>query len=224
MRQRWRLLVVLSAVALVAALYLRGGLGASAEAWREAEAGPGAALLIVLVMAVTLACGISASHFLLLAPLLFAPHWSAAVVTAGATLGAACGYAVARFAGGAWVEKYRDGRLLRFLATHSSWFSLFGLRITPFCPHSFVNYAAGLARIPPARFLLATAAAMLIKAYVYALAVRQTVGAVAGTEALGASTALSLFAVAALAFVGHLLHRRLFGTEKAPGVVVNQIG
>ena len=82
------------------------------------------------------------------------------------------------------------------------------MRLTPSSPHGFINYAAGLARIPFARFLAATTLALAVKSYVYAMAVHNTVGAKSLMDALTAKTMLSLFAVALLALTGHLLHQR----------------
>jgi uncharacterized membrane protein YdjX (TVP38/TMEM64 family) len=85
---------------------------------------------------------------------------------------------------------------------------LFAIRLTPSSPHGFINYGAGLARIPFLRFVLATTLALAIKSYVYAEAVHRTVGAKSLFDALSAKTMLSLTALAALAVAGHWLHRR----------------
>lgn len=90
---------------------------------------------------------------------------------------------------------------------------LFAIRLTPSSPHGFINYGAGLARLPFARFVLATTLALAIKSYVYAEAVHNTVGAKSLFDALSAKTMLSLSAVAALALIGHLLHRRFLHSE-----------
>jgi uncharacterized membrane protein YdjX (TVP38/TMEM64 family) len=164
--------------------------------------------LIICAMATSWAFALPASIFLFITPLLFAPHWSALITTIGCALGTGIGYLVARFVGGAWVDRFRDGRLHRFLMRHSSFMVLFAIRLTPSSPHGFINYGAGLARIPFLRFVVATTLALAIKSYVYAEAVHSTVGAKSLFDALNAKTMLSLTAVAALALMGHLLHRR----------------
>ena len=169
-----------------------------------------APILIIVAMSVAWAFALPASAFLFITPLLFPPHWSALITTAGCALGTTIGYLVARFAGGVWVERFRDGRLHRFLARHSSFMVLFAIRLTPSSPHGFINYGAGLAQIPLARFVTATTLAMALKSYVYAEAVHNTVGAKSLFDALTPKTMLSLFAVALLALTGHLLHRRYF--------------
>jgi uncharacterized membrane protein YdjX (TVP38/TMEM64 family) len=166
--------------------------------------------LIVLAMAAAWAFALPASAFLFITPLLFPPRWSALITTTGCAIGTTFGYLVARFIGGRWVDRFRDGRLHRFLTRHSSFMVLFAIRLTPSSPHGFINYGAGLAGIPLARFVLATTLAMALKSYVYAEAVHQTVGAKSLFDALTPVTVLSLFAVALLAVAGHIIHRRFF--------------
>lgn len=167
-----------------------------------------APVLIIVAMTVAWSVALPASAFLFITPLLFPPHWSALITTTGCVLGTTIGYLVARYAGGAWVERFRDGRLHRFFKRHSSFVVLFAIRLPPSSPHGFINYGAGLAEIPLARFVLATTLAMALKSYVYAEAVHNTVGAKSLFDVLTAKTMLSLLAVALLAVIGHLLHRR----------------
>jgi uncharacterized membrane protein YdjX (TVP38/TMEM64 family) len=215
-RDRWfRTLAGLSVVLLVLLLYWWSGLGQmiTPENLSELKVNVWAPILIICAMAAAWAFALPASIFLFITPLLFAPHWSALITTTGCALGSALGYSVARFVGGAWVERFRGGRLHNFLMRHSSFMVLFAIRLTPSSPHGFINYGAGLARIPFIRFVLATTLALAIKSYVYAEAVHNTVGAKSLFDALSAKTMLSLTAVAALALVGHLLHRRYLHSE-----------
>lgn len=213
-RAYWpRLLLTLAVVCAALAVYRWSGLWESPEGLLGRGVGGRTAALIIFVMAFAWAFALPASMFLLITPLLFPPHVSAVITTTGCVLGAGVGYVVARFVGGPWVERFRDGRLRRFFSRHSSFLVLFGVRLTPGSPHGFINYAAGLAAIPFARFVAATTAAMAIKSYVYAEAVHGTVGADSLADALSARTMLWLFTAALLAFVGHAVARRL-GRER----------
>jgi Uncharacterized conserved protein len=205
-----RSLVTICLVLLVLLAYRLSGLErlVTPENLQELKFNFWAPALIILAMAAAWAFALPASAFLFITPLLFPPHWSALITTAGCALGTAIGYMVARFVGGAWVERFRDGRLHKFLTRHSSFMVLFAIRLTPSSPHGFINYGAGLAQIPLARFVLATTLAMALKSYVYAEAVHNTVGAKSLFDALTPKTVLSLFAVALLAITGHILHRR----------------
>lgn len=217
----WRGAVALAAFLLAVAVYRWSGLWEMPEKLGEMQAGGlTAAAMIILAMALAWAFALPASMFLFITPLLFPPRWSALITTTGCAIGTAVGYMVARFVGGAWVERFRDGRLRRFLAQHSSFLVLFGIRLTPSSPHGFINYAAGMARIPLLRFVAATTCAMAIKSYVYAEAVHHTVGARSLMDALSGKTMLSLFAVAMLALAGHALRLRYWPTEAATPATV----
>ena len=210
----WRALIALSFIAAALFFYYQSGIWQTPERVNELGYGVRAALLIILLMTAAWAFALPASAFLFITPLLFPPHLSAIITTVGCALGTAVGYLVARFVGGPWVERFRDGRLARFLSRHSSFLALFGIRLAPGGPHGFINYAAGLAGIPFARFVIATTAAMAIKSYVYAVAVHSTVGAKSLTDALSGKTMLSLLAAALLALTGHVIRLRLQRNER----------
>ncbi|MDQ1522774.1 MAG: hypothetical protein QOE47_698 [Pyrinomonadaceae bacterium] len=219
-----RVAVVLLAVVVAFVLYARGGAWSAPEQWQAGGASLFTAFLIIFIMAASLTCCLTASYFLILTPLLFPTHWSTLITTAGCVLGAAGGYSFARFVGGSWARRFRDGRVQRFLSSHSSFLALFGLRLAP-SPHGVVNYAAGLARISPARFLLATLAAMGLKSYVYATAVQTAVGAGSAANAVNARVVLSLIAVAALSLIGHILTRRYATLRRvAPASLPDRLG
>ncbi|HEX8473801.1 MAG TPA: VTT domain-containing protein [Pyrinomonadaceae bacterium] len=209
----WRAALAVAVALVAVAFYRWSGLWEMPQRLSTMEAGGVAAAMIIVAMAAAWAFALPASMFLFITPLLFAPHWSALITTTGCAIGTAVGYLVARFIGGSWVERFRDGRLRRFLAQHSSFLVLFGIRLTPSSPHGFINYAAGMARIPILRFVTATTCAMAIKSYVYAHAVHNTVGAKTLMDALSGKTLLSLFSVAVLAFIGHVLRQRYWPTE-----------
>jgi uncharacterized membrane protein YdjX (TVP38/TMEM64 family) len=222
-RTAWRVAVTLLAIVVALVLYGRGGAWASAEQWQTGGASFFTAFVIIFIMAASLTCCLTASYFLILTPLLFPPHVSTVITTGGCVLGAAGGYLFARFVGGAWAERFRDGRVQRFVSTHSSFLALFGLRLAP-SPHGVVNYAAGLAGISLARFLLATLVAMGLKSYVYAVAVHTAVGAGSAATAVSAPVVLSLFGVAALSVMGHVLTRRYATLRVAPTSISNRLG
>ena len=205
----WHTVVAAAVVAAALAFYYWSGLADSPDRVREMGYGAETAAVIILLMAFAWAFALPASAFFFVTPLLFPPHVSAAITTAGSALGTAVGYTVARHIGGPWVERFRGGRLARFLSRHSSFLALFSIRLTPSSPHGFINYAAGLVAVPPLRFVAATTAALSIKSYVYAHAVHSTVGARSLMDALGAETMLSLFAIAVLSMTGHVVQRRL---------------
>jgi uncharacterized membrane protein YdjX (TVP38/TMEM64 family) len=203
-----RLLLALFVILCALWAYRQSGFWDSPESLREMGFGPQAAAAVILIMTCAWAFALPASALLIVTPLIFPAHLSTLITTTGCAFGTAIGYAVARFVGGASVERFRGGRLWRFLTRHSSFLALFGVRLTPGVPHGFINYTAGLAGIPFARFLAATTAAMAIKSYVYASAVRSSIEAENLSDALSPRTLLSLLGVALLALLGHALQKR----------------
>ena len=214
----WIVRLLLTLVVILCALwaYRESGFWDSPERLREMGFGARAAAVIILIMTCAWAFALPASALLIVTPLIFPAHLSTLITTTGCALGTGIGYMVARFVGGASVERFRGGRLWRFLTRHSSFLALFGVRLTPGVPHGFINYTAGLAGIPFVRFVAATTAAMAIKSYVYASAVRSTIEADNLSEALGARTLLSLLGVALLALLGHVLRQRFTRATVAP--------
>lgn len=206
----WIVRLLLTLVVILCALwaYRQSGFWDSPERLREMGFGARAAAAIILIMTCAWAFALPASALLIVTPLIFPAHLSTLITTTGCALGTAIGYAAARFVGGASVERFRGGRLWRFLTRHSSFLALFGVRLTPGVPHGFINYTAGLAGIPFVRFIAATTAAMAIKSYVYASAVRSTIESDTLSDALNARTLLSLLGVALLAVGGHVLQKR----------------
>src|SRR4028118_1641292 len=84
----WRIAVVLLAIIVALLLYSRVGMWSSPEQWQASGAGFfTTAFVIILIMSASLACGLTASYFLILTPLLFPLHWSAAITTTGSVLG-----------------------------------------------------------------------------------------------------------------------------------------
>jgi uncharacterized membrane protein YdjX (TVP38/TMEM64 family) len=200
----WRALLVVAVVVLFVYAYRASGLWENPESLREAGSAR-AAIIIFLIVVCAWAFALPASAFLLITPLLFPVHLSVPITTAACTTGAGAGYLIARFVGGWWVERRRGGRLRQFLSRHSSFLVVAALRLTPGVPHGFVNYAAGLASVPFARFMLATALAMALKSYVYAAAISGAIKANSLAGAVNARTILSLLGLATLSIAGHVI-------------------
>ncbi|MGH9943696.1 MAG: TVP38/TMEM64 family protein [Pyrinomonadaceae bacterium] len=222
-RNLWRGLLLLLAVVGAIALYRQGWRWQSPDQLLSWGAGCVTALIIIAIITATLTCGLTASIFLVITPLLFPPHWSALITTIGFTLGTLGGYLVGRFVGGEWAARFRHRRLHRFLTRHSSFLALFGMRLVPASPHSVISYAAGLAEIPLPRLLAATFAGLAIKSYVYASAINQTLNAESPAGVLNTTTLLSLLAVAALAFAGHMFQQRMFANAHVVSAVEGRI-
>ncbi len=209
-RGRARSFAVLSFALFALILYLTSGIGemTTQENLRELGRNPLAPVLIIAAMTGAWAFALPASVFFFITPLLFPPGLATLILCAGSATGTSAGYWAARLVGGPWIEPFRNHRVTRFLERHSSFASLFAIRVMPSSPHGFINYGAGLLALPHAKFLAATVLAVGIKAFLYALAIDGSTGATNIREALNWQTMGALFALAVLAIAGHVARRR----------------
>jgi uncharacterized membrane protein YdjX (TVP38/TMEM64 family) len=166
------------------------------------------ALLIIVAMTGAWAFALPASVFFFVTPLLFPPLLATAIICIGATAGTSAGYLAARFIGGPWVERFRHYRVTSFLRRHSSFATLFAVRVFPSSPHGWINYAAGLLKLPYVPFLAATMLGISIKAFLYSIAIAGSAGASSIGEALNWQTVSALTTLALLSLGGHILKQR----------------
>ncbi len=203
---------LLAAVALVLLLVLFLGSGirerVTLENLRELGDNSWTVLLIITAMTGAWTFALPASVFFFITPLLFSPLAATAIICGGSLTGSLMGYLAARYVGGPWVERFRENRVTRFLERHSSFPSLFALRVFPSSPHGFINYGAGLVKVPLVKFLAATVCGVAIKAFLYATAIDESAGASTIQEALNWRTMTALVAIALLAVGGHVVRRK----------------
>jgi uncharacterized membrane protein YdjX (TVP38/TMEM64 family) len=216
-RRRKRAVVIASIVAVGLVLYLQSGIRdiVSLEHVRELGNNPYAPALIIIAMAGAWAFALPASMFFFITPLLFPPLPATIIVSVGSALGSGLGYAAAFYGISPWVRRFNDSRVVKLLSLHSSFASLFAIRIVPGSPHMVINYAAGVVRIPFVRFILATMIAIGIKGFLYATAIDEGASASSVDDVLNWRTVSALFGLAALAMVGHLLQKRWRRKESA---------
>lgn len=164
--------------------------------------------LIILAMAGAWTFALPASIFFFITPLLFPPVPSTLIICAGSAAGTSMGYVAARHIGGAWVERFRGYRITKFLERHSSFATLFAIRVFPSSPHGWINYGAGLLKLPFWKFLTATLLGVGIKAFLYSVAIDGSAGASSIKEALNWQTVTTLTLLTAIALVGHVARRK----------------
>jgi uncharacterized membrane protein YdjX (TVP38/TMEM64 family) len=209
-RRKYRSLATLLALVLLFILFEKSGLGEQirVERLRELGQNPLTPLLIISAMTAAWTFALPGSLFFFVTPLLFAPLEATAIICVGSAAGTAAGYSAARYVGGPWVERFREHRVTKFLERHSTFASLFAIRIVPSSQHGLINYGAGLLKIPIGKFMAATLCAIAIKAFLYAKAIEGSVGASSIGEALNWQTLSALSALGLIALVGHMLQRR----------------
>ncbi len=211
MKKRFQSIAGIMLLAILFLLFTLSGLREqmSIDHLRELGANPWTPTLIIIAMTGAWTFALPASVFFFITPLLFSAPAATAVICAGSAAGTTMGYVAARYIGGPWVERFREHRVTKFIERHATFPSLFAIRIFPSSPHGFLNYGAGLVKIPLLKFLFATLLAVGIKAYLYATAISNSVGAASIQEALNWQTVTALLVLSVLGIVGHFLQRKL---------------
>lgn len=196
---------------LLLVLYFKSGLAEkiSLQNLRELGGNPYTPFLIITSMTIVWTFPLPASIFFFITPLLYPPIESTFIITTGSMLGSISGYIVARNLTGNLIKKYKNNSIAQFLTRHSTFSSIFALRVVPSSPHFVINYTAGILQISLKIFLTATFVAIVIKGYLYSLAVNSAVGAKTLSEALGLNTILPLFALVVLILTGKILKSKI---------------
>lgn len=209
-KKRIHSFIGIALLAMLFVLFMQSGLREqmSVDNLRELGTNPWTPVLIIVAMTGAWTFALPASVFFFITPLLFSAPAATAVICAGSAAGTVMGYVAARWIGGPWVERFREHRVTKFIERHASFPSLFAIRIFPSSPHGFLNYGAGLVKIPLLKFLLATLLAVGIKAYLYATAIANSVGASTIQEALNWQTVTALMALGVLGIAGHILQKK----------------
>lgn len=209
-KKRIHSIIGIGLLAILFVLFMQSGLReqVSVENLRDLGANPWTPAMIIVAMTGAWTFALPASVFFFITPLLFSAPVATAVICVGSAAGTTMGYIAARWIGGPWVERFREHRVTKFIERHASFPSLFAIRIFPSSPHGFLNYGAGLVKIPLLKFLLATLLAVGIKAYLYATAIANSVGASTIQEALNWQTVTALMALAALGITGHVMQKK----------------
>jgi len=170
---RRRLAKTLALAALVVGiawtLSHRAALDASALAASLDGLGAWAAPAFVAVYAVGALLFLPGSALTLTGGALFGPVAGAALSLAGATVGAALAFLIARATGGEWVERRLSGRLAELVrgVEDDGWRFVAFVRLVPLFPFNLLNYALGLTRISLGTYVVASALCMVPGAAAY---------------------------------------------------------
>ncbi len=140
---------------------------------------------------------------------LYPPLMASLVLTVGGTLGALCAYVLSRNLGDRWIERTRHTRTFGLLRRHNHLLTVFALRVFPGFPHSVINYSSGILGTWLPHFILATAAAMGIKFYLYATVIHSATKAESVGELLVFPVYGPLIGLSVLALAGVLIKHRL---------------
>ena len=199
-KRRWLIaLIVLLVMAGGLALYwvFDGATSVASVQARIASLGDWAPVGFILLYATATIAMIPGGIFDVVGGVLFGPVWGSLINLAGATLGAAAAFLIARYIAGDWVERRAGPRLQKVVRSVETdgWQFVAFVRLVPIFPYTIVNYLLGVTRIPFHHYMLATVVFMLPSTVAY------TWIGHASREAVAGDTANIRYALAALGLI-----------------------
>jgi uncharacterized membrane protein YdjX (TVP38/TMEM64 family)/rhodanese-related sulfurtransferase len=146
---------------------------------------------------------------------LFGPVWGTVLNLAGATLGAAAAFLIARYLAADWVRRKAGGRLERLVAgvEAEGWRFVAFTRLVPLFPFNLLNYALGLTRIAFIPYVVTSLICMAPGTLVYTWLGYAGREAIAGNDTAIRYGLIGLALLAAIAFLPRLV-RRLRSEQK----------
>ncbi|WP_290651143.1 VTT domain-containing protein [Aquisalimonas sp.] len=176
---------------------------------------PLALALVAVAMAVLFTFALPGSLGLWLIAPFHPPLVATIVLLSGSVAGALGAYALANWLGGDTSPESGGEKIKKLLAARGDIATQCALRVLPGFPHSVVNYAAGVLRLPLPGFTIAAVIGLTVKWTVYTAAVRSGLDALEAGEAVSARELLPLVVLALLLIVGAAVRRLLPG--RGPG-------
>ncbi|WP_346798427.1 VTT domain-containing protein [Halomonas sp. Bachu 37] len=180
----------------------------------EASHHPLVVMGVMLIIALTLAIGLPGSIGLWLIAPFYTPWLATSMLTLSSVAGAWGAYLLAARLGKSLRPSKFTLKIMHILEQRSDLLTQCALRVLPGFPHSVVNYAAGLCRLPLERFLLAAAVGLAIKWTVYSNAIYGTLQSLEGEDALTFEIVLPLLALTLLLLFGAWMRRRLVSDKR----------
>jgi uncharacterized membrane protein YdjX (TVP38/TMEM64 family) len=165
--------------------------------------------LLVLAIAVAFTFGLPGSFGLWLIAPFNHPVLATLLMVIASTIGALGAYRFSGRLGRDWQPSGAAGKVVGVLEKRGDLLTLMAVRMLPGFPHSIINFASGVLRLPLAAFIPATVVGLTIKWGVYASAIHGIADAVEGDEAITLGTLLPLFVLVALTLVGAWVRHRI---------------
>ncbi|WP_447556215.1 TVP38/TMEM64 family protein [Vreelandella sp. EE22] len=175
---------------------------------------PAVVISVMVTMAVTIAIGLPGSIGLWLIAPFYPPVVATLMLTLSSVIGAWGAYLLASRLNAQVKPGGLTYKVMQTLEQRSDLVTQCALRILPGFPHSVINYAAGLSRLPLRPYLLAATLGLSIKWGVYSSAIYGALEAIEEENALQFDVILPLLALAFLLLAGAWYRRRVEAARK----------
>lgn len=208
-RKRIWILPILVVAGLVLAIWQPFGMDELLAWGQRFGSSPVFLTATVMVIAVLFTFGLPGSLGLwLIAP--FNPPVVATLLLVAASTGGAVGaYFFSAHLRKDWRPAGASARVVEMLEKRSDLLTQTAMRMLPGFPHSVVNFAGGVLRLPLPGFIVAAIVGLSIKWGIYASAINGMVDAVVADTRIGLGTLLPLFGLVVLALAGAWVRRRM---------------
>lgn len=210
-RRPWRWVAISSTLLMVGYLWIWYSPElADVQRWADgASHQPAVIVSVILIMAVTLTLGLPGSFGLWLIAPFYNPLAATLMLTVGSVVGALGAYYLSSRFSDRWTSKGLTRKVTRKLEKRSDFLTQCALRVFPGFPHSVVNFAAGLLRLPLVTFVMAAIIGLGVKWAVYSSAIYGALEAVEREDAVSPDVLLPLAALTLLLLTGAWLRRRV---------------
>lgn len=212
----WRPLILIALVATGVSLYFMGLLDlAHLLQWaEECRKYWWVAAALALLQALFFTLALPGSTFLWVIAPIYPPLTATLILVAGGTLGAMGGYLFARRLAGPWRTRIGENRFFRLLEKRSDFLTQCAIRTFPAFPHSFINYSAGVLKLPLIPFLLAAMIGLSIKTILYTTAIHGAMKANDPSELIRIETMAPLGILTLFFILAQIFQRRLSRIDK----------
>ena len=212
----WRPLLLVALVAAGLILYLMGLFDViHFQQWAEGyRAYWWVAAGLALLQALFFMLALPGSTFLWVIAPLYPPLTATLILVAGGTMGAMAAYLFSRRLAGPWRARIGDTRFFRLLEKRSDFLTQCAIRTFPAFPHSFINYSAGILKLPLLPFLLAALIGLSIKTLLYTTAIHGAMKASDPSELIRIETMAPLGILTLLFVLAHFFQRHLSRIDK----------
>lgn len=132
-------------------------------------------IVLILYQVILFMFALPGSTALWLVAPIYPPVMAVIILTTGGLLGGIGAYFFSRHLGENWQQRIRQHRIFHSLEQRGDALTLLSLRILPGFPHSVINYAAGMLRLPLLQFCLTAIIGLGIKNAIYCVAIYKAV-------------------------------------------------
>ena len=169
---------------------------------------------LILIQALLFMLALPGSTLFWVVAPLYPPLTATFILVAGAALGALAAYFFSRTLSRPWRTSMGKNRIFRLLEKRSDFLTQCALRTFPGFPHSFINYSAGMLKLPLFPFLLAAVMGLSLKILIYAVTIDRAMKTSDPSQLIRTETMGPLLLLALLFIVAHFFQRRLARMDK----------